>query len=372
MFYNTAMTAEELLYTLALQKTEGVGDIIAKRLIQHCGSAKQVFEEKAIALARIEGIGRKIIHALQDKASLEKAEIELKYIENQKIKPLTYFSENYPDKLKHCVDAPLVLFLSGNINLNNSKLISIVGTRKITNYGIESCRKLIEDIAPFDPLIVSGFAYGVDIVAHQIAMELGLQTIGVLAQGMNHIYPKPHKKYMVKMEEHGGFITEFWSNTFPDKENFVKRNRIVAGMTEATVVIESAERGGSLITANMAYDYNREVFAVPGKTSDYYSQGCNNLIKTQKANMLTSAADLVYVLNWDINKALQPIQKSLFVDLNHNEQIIYDYLNQNGKTLLDSIAFECNMPIFKLSSLLIEMEIKGLIRPLPGKLFEII
>lgn len=251
-------------------------------------------------------------------------------------------------------------------------MISIVGTRQITAYGTEFCRQLIADLAPLDPVIVSGFAYGVDIVAHQLAMDYNLQTIGVVAHGLNQIYPKTHKKYVSKVEQNGGFLTEFWSSSNPDKENFVRRNRIVAGMCEATIVIESAERGGSLITANMANDYNRDVFAVPGRVTDKYSQGCNNLIKTQKANVLTSAADLVYILNWDIQKEVKPVQKQLFVELDPEEQKVYDYLLKTGKELMDIIALQCDLPIYKISGMLLNMELKGVIRPLPGKLFEAI
>jgi DNA processing protein len=223
---------------------------------------------------------------------------------------------------------------------------------------------------------VSGFAYGVDIAAHQAAMDNNLQTIGVLAHGLNQIYPKVHKKYLLKMEENGGFMTDFWSTSNPDRENFIKRNRIVAGISEATIVIESADKGGSLITANMANDYNREVFAVPGRTSDKYSQGCNNLIKTQKAHVLTSAADLIYMLNWDLgvgsksHHGKKAVQKQLFVDLETEEQRIYDFLQKNGKEQMDTLALQCELPIFKLSSLLLSMELKGVVRPLPGKLFE--
>ena len=274
--------------------------------------------------------------------------------------------------MKHCIDGPLLLFSSGTINLKNRKIISIVGTRQITSYGTEFCRKLIEDLAPLDPIIVSGFAYGVDIVAHQLAMEHNLQTIGVVAHGLNQIYPKTHKKYVAKIEQNGGFMTEFWSSSNPDKENFVRRNRIVAGMSEATIVIESADRGGSLITANMANDYNRDVFAVPGRVTDKYSQGCNNLIKTQKANLLTIAADLVYILNCDIEKESKPVQKQLFVSLDDDEQKVYDYLLKTGKELMDIIALRCDFPIYKISGMLLNMELKGVIRPLPGKLFEAI
>ena len=243
----------------------------------------------------------------------------------------------------------------------------------MTSYGADFCRKLIEDLAPLEPVIISGFAYGVDIHAHSIAMEQNLQTIGVVAHGLNQVYPKPHKKYVSKMEENGGFLTEFWSTSNPDKENFVRRNRIVAGLSEATIIIESADKGGSLITANIANDYNRDVFAVPGRVTDKYSMGCNNLIKSQRANLLTDAADLIYMLNWELEeKKAKPVQKQLFVMLEPDEQKVYDFLQKKGKELMDIIALECEMPVFRLSSLLLTMELKGVIRPLPGKLFEAI
>jgi DNA processing protein len=366
------MREQDLFYLLALQRVEGVGDIMAKKLLTHCGSAEAVFKTKTTQLAAIDGVGSWTLKNLKDKSVFDKANAELEYIKSNDINAVYFQDEKYPDRLKHCIDGPLLLFTSGNIDLKNRKIISIVGTRQITSYGTEFCRKLIEDLAPLDPIIVSGFAYGVDIVAHQLAMENNLQTIGVVAHGLNQIYPKTHKKYVAKVEENGGFMTEFWSSSNPDKENFVRRNRIVAGMSEATIVIESADRGGSLITANMANDYNRDVFAVPGRVTDKYSQGCNNLIKTQKANVLTSAADLVYILNWDIQKESKPVQKQLFVTLEDDEQKVYDYLLKTGKELMDIIALRCDFPIYKISGMLLNMELKGVVRPLPGKLFEAI
>ncbi|WP_445453344.1 DNA-processing protein DprA [Flavobacterium sp. 25HG05S-40] len=365
------MNSTELLHILALLKIEGVGDIVAKKLINHCGSAENVFKTTSKTLKTIDGIGDSLVKKLKDKTVFDKAERELEFIEKEKINCLFYKNEQYPERLKHCIDGPIVLFASGNFNFENRKMISIVGTREITSYGTAFCKKLIEDLAVFNPIIVSGFAYGVDIVAHQAAIDNKLQTIGVLAHGLNQIYPKTHKKYIAKMEENGGFLTEFWSNSNPEKENFVRRNRIVAGMSEATIVIESAEKGGSLITATMANDYNRDVFAVPGRTTDKFSQGCNTLIKTQNANVMTSAADLVYVLGWELGiKEVKPVQKQLFVELDADEQKVYDYLLKNGKQLLDIIALECEFPIFRISTLLLNMELKGVIRPLPGKLFE--
>ena len=364
------MTDQDLFYLLALLKVDGVGDIMAKKLLTHFGNAEAIFKAKTNLIAAIDGVGSVLLKNLKDNSVFEKANQELEFIKSNNIKASFFQEENYPDRLKHCIDSPVLIFSAGNINLKNKKIISIVGTRQVTSYGMEFCRKLIEDLAPLDPVIVSGFAYGVDIVAHQLAMEHNLQTIGVLAHGLNQIYPKTHKKYVVKMEENGGFMTEFWSSSNPDKENFVRRNRIVAGMTEATIVIESADKGGSLITANIANDYNRDVFAVPGRVTDKYSQGCNDLIKTQKANVLTSAADLVYILNWDIENKPKTIQKQLFVELEPDEQKIYDFLLKNGKELLDIIALQCDYPIYRISGILLNMELKGVIRPLPGKLFE--
>ena len=374
-----AMNETELFYLLALQKVEGVGDIVAKKLISHCGNAETIFKTKSSQLSSIDGIGTVLLSKLKNKSIFEKAEAELKFIKNNEINVAFFQDEKYPERLKHCIDGPLLLFSSGNIDFKTRKIISIVGTRQITSYGTEFCKKLISDLAPLNPIIVCGFAYGVDIVAHQAAMEHDLQTIGVVAHGLDQIYPSVHKKYVAKMEKNGGFMTEFWSGTNPEKENFVKRNRIVAGMSEATIVIESADKGGSLITANLANDYNRDVFAVPGRTSDKFSQGCNNLIKTQKANLLTSAADILYILNWDLEGIAsnsrndkKPVQKQLFVTLENDEQKIYDYLLKSGKEILDIIALECDFPIYKISGMLLNMELKGVIRPLPGKLFEAI
>lgn len=365
------MNDTELVHLLALLKVDGVGDIVAKKLLNHFTTAENIFKAKANQLESIDGIGRVLIKNLKDKSVFTLAEAELKFIKENDINCLYYQDEKYPDRLKHCIDGPILLFTSGTIDFKNRKVISIVGTREITSYGAEFCKKFIEDLAPLNPIIVSGFAYGVDIVAHKMAMDLGLQTIGVVAHGLNQVYPKVHKKYIAKMEQNGGFMTEFWSNSNPEKENFVKRNRIVAGISEATIVIESAEKGGSLITANLANDYNRDVFAVPGRTSDKFSQGCNNLIKTQKAHLLTSAADLIYILNWELKQdETKVIQKQLFVSLENDEQKIYDYLQKNGRQLLDVIALDCDFPVFRISSILLNMELKGVVRPLPGKLFE--
>ena len=363
------MRHTELFYLLALQKVEGVGDVIAKKLLAQCGSAEAVFKAKPIKLG---GIGSHLYSKLKDSSIFHKAEKELRFIEDHPIKVWSFRDPDYPERLKHCLDGPLLLFTTGNIDFSARKVLSIVGTRQATAYGADFCRTLISDLAVLNPVIVSGFAYGIDIVAHQAAMDNGLQTVGIVAHGLNQIYPKQHKKFVSAMQSNGGFISEFWSTVCPDKENFVRRNRIVAGLSEATIVIESADKGGSLITANFANDYNRDVFAVPGRVTDYFSQGCNTLIKTQKANVLTSAADVIYGLNWDLGQKESVVQKQLFVTLEDDEQKIYDFLQQNGKELLDIIALQCAFPVYKISSILLNMELKGVIRPLPGKWFEAI
>lgn len=367
------MLEEELIAVLALQKAKGVGDIIAKKLIAHCGSAQNVFAEKKLLLEKITGVGSERLKYLSDKKYFKLAEKELTYIQKNKLTSCYYQNDNYPSRLKQCIDGPILLFQDGNINLDNPRVISIVGTRKMTLYGRDFVNQFIEELKPYNPIVVSGFAYGVDITAHKAAVKNKLQTIGVLAHGFEQIYPKVHKKYVHQVNESGGFYSEFWHNEDPLQKNFLKRNRIVAGMSEATIIIESAERGGSLVTADIANSYSRDVFAVPGKTTDSLSRGCNNLIKTNRAGILTSAKDLVEALNWEL-KPNQPkaIQKQLFIDLPKEEQLVYNYLLKCGKKHIDSIALDCNIPVYKLATLLFNMEMKGVIRPLQGKLFEVI
>jgi DNA processing protein len=367
------MMKEELLAALRLQCIPNIGDISSRKLIAYCGSPIAVFKEKKETLLKIGGIGTMILRGLYDMSYLKEAENEYSFIEKQGIDCLYFEDVNYPKYLRHCADAPLLLFQKGKINLSNKKVISIVGTRNITSYGRQFCDQFIKELAPLDPVIVSGFAYGVDIYIQKLANELGLQTIACLAHGLNQIYPKTHRKYCDSIERNGGFLTEFWSSSNPDRENFLRRNRIIAGMSEATIVIESAERGGSLVTADIANSYNRDVFAVPGRTNDLFSSGTNALIKNQKAQLLTSVADLVYHLNWDLNsKPSKPVQKQLFVELDEPEQSIYSFLQQEGKQMLDDIAMGNQLPVFKTASVLLSMELKGLVRPLPGKQFEAI
>ena len=367
------MLEEDLLYVLALQRVKGIGDINAKKLIAHCGSAKKVFKEKRRIIKDIFGFGTISVNNLFDKENLIEAEEELKYIQNNHIQTLYFTDKNYPERLKHCIDGPILMFKEGNIDLTTGPIISIVGTRQITSYGRDFCEKLIADLKAYNPIIVSGFAYGVDICAHKSAIKNNLQTIGVLAHGFEEVYPKIHKKYISEIHKNGGFLTDFWHNDQPQRENFLKRNRIVAGMSEATIIIESAEKGGSLVTADIANSYSRDVFAVPGRSTDLYSKGCNDLIKNNKAAILTSGKDLIDMLNWESPKSeKKSIQKQLFVELTENEQLLYDFLTQNGKELLDLISLNCKLPIHQTTSLLFNLEMKGMVKPLPGKLYEAI
>lgn len=367
------MTDEELLYLLALQKAPKIGDITAKKLLNHCKTAKNIYREKKQNLLKIDGIGQYILEGLDESKNIKRAKKELRYIQENDIQFWHYQSPDYPDKLKYCIDSPLLLFYEGTFDLCKKKIISIVGTRQATNYGLHFCNEVIETLSIFDPIIVSGFAYGIDIEAHKAALDNNLETIACLAHGLNQVYPKAHKKYWKPMTKKGGFLTDFWSDDVFDRNNFLKRNRLIAGLSEATIVIESAEKGGSLVTADIANSYNREVFAVPGRVKDSQSQGCLNLIKRNEAHILTDPADIVFHLNWQVEEIKERvIQKKLFIELDETEKRIYKFLNTNGKELLDIISLNCDLPIFKTSSALLSMELKGLIRPLPGKLFEAI
>ncbi len=363
------MRHTELFYTIALRMVPGVGDVSARKLIAAFGSATDSFTASAKELQSA-GLNQEQVSAMRA-VPLDRVEQEIRFLNDHGIDTFLLSDENYPYRLRHIPDAPIILFSKGNMNLTGRKVLSIVGTRNLTLAGAAFCRELIESLSPLDPVIVSGLAFGADIAAHQAAVSCGLQTIGVVAHGLDRIYPQRHTSFARTMVEmRGGLLTEFTSGTEPMKQNFVQRNRIVAGLSEATIVIESAEKGGSLITANFANDYNREVFAVPGRPGDALAHGCNNLIKSQKAHMITCAADLVYLLGWDTHP--KPVQKKLFVELGQLEQKIYDYLIGRGREMIDVIATDCGLPVFELSPALLNMELKGVVRPLPGKLFEAI
>ncbi len=367
------MVDKEIIAVLRLQRIPRIGDITAKKLIAYCGSPSAVFSDKRKHLLKIEGIGSWSLEGLKDEVYLKEAIEEWEYIQRNNVAYTYYQDEAFPSRLLHCPDAPLILFHRGAIDIQDRLLISVVGTRNMTSYGASFCKELVKGLAPLDPVIVSGMAYGVDICVQKEAVTQGIQTIGCLAHGLNQIYPKVHQEYVAEIEKNGGFITEFWSTSKPDRENFLRRNRIIAGLSEATVVVESAERGGSLVTADLAFHYNREVFAVPGRVNDEFSKGCNDLIKKQKAQMISSAAELIYFMGWDVDKNVTiGRQKKLFVELDEVEQRVFNFLQEHGRQELDTISLACELPIFKASSLLLNMEMKGVVAPLPGKYFELI
>ena len=361
-----------LKYKIALSLIPNIGDIRAKRLVAYCGSVDAVFEEKKSALEKITGIGSSVANDVLNHTIFDRAEEEILFIEKNNITPLFYLDKNYPKRLTHCEDSPILLYFKGNTNLNAKKTISIVGTRDATDYGKTICEKLIADLAIHHVTIVSGLAYGIDICAHRAALENNLPTICALAHGLDKMYPSVHKTTAEKMLENGGWLSDFTSKTIPDRENFPRRNRIVAGISDATIVIESKKGGGSLITANIANSYNRDVFAFPGKVNDVCSEGCNNLIKQNKAALIQSAADIVYILGWEESKiSKNPIQKQLFVELKAEEEILVTILKENNSTTIDDLCFAANMPMSKVSALLLTLEFSGIVKSLHGKMYKL-
>jgi DNA processing protein len=365
------MDNDELFYYLALQSVDGIGPVNAKKLVDHFGGVKPLFDEKQHKIKKIKGLNSGLFNRLKKREIFDKAEREIRFLENQKLRAVCFSDQDYPSKLKHCHDAPLLLFQKGNFNINNRKIISIVGTRLMTSYGSQFLKEFIQEIKIYDPVIVSGLAYGIDICAHQESMRNNICTVGILAHGLDRIYPKSHEGIAQKMIENGGLYTEFRSGTIPDRENFVKRNRIIAGISEATLVVESYKKGGSLITAQLASSYYRDVLAVPGRTTDRFSQGCNMLIKSNRAAMITSLKDLEYALGWTREpSAKRLIQKKLFVELDEQEKRLYNLLKDSEKKLLDQLALESGFSIQKTLTILLQLELKGMVSGHSGKRFQ--
>lgn len=364
---------KNLLYYIALTTIPNIGSVTAKKLIAYTGSVNQIFSDKKSVLEKIPGIG--VVNAqniIQNKDfALNLAQHELTFIKKNNIKAYSFLEENFPKRLIHCEDGPLVIFSKGEFNFNAQKVISIVGTRNATDYGKEFCEKLLADLVPHQPLVVSGLAFGIDICAHKAAIKNHLPTIGVLAHGLDRIYPAIHTSTAKQMIENGGLVSEFRSGTNPDRENFPKRNRIIAGLADVTIVIESSKKGGSLITADLANSYNRDVFALPGRISDTQSEGCNALIKQNKAHLIQSVNDLEYIMGWKAEETKKNNQTKLFVELTSDEKIIYDILNNQDKIAIDDIALLAKLPMSNTGSILLEMEFKNLVKSLPGKMFKL-
>jgi DNA processing protein len=366
------MQPDELKYYIALTLIPGVGSILAKRLISYYGSARVVLTSSRGVLQKTPGIGSVLAGSIaaEQSQALKQAEQELLFIEKNRIKTYYCGDKDYPNLLRQCEDAPVVLFVKGDIDLNRERFLSVVGTRQATPYGQMNCEKIIGQLAErgHNPVIVSGLAYGIDICAHRAALQNKLDTVAVMATGLNKIYPSAHMATARQILEQGAWASDFTSDTQLDRKNFLKRNRIIAGLSEATLVIESRIKGGALITADIAMTYNRDVLAVPGRTGDLASEGCNALIKQNKAALIESAADIEYALRWKQPTDKVPAkQLTLFNDLSREEQQIFTRLKEQDTVGIDTLSYQTNIVIGQLSALLIKMELKGIVKNLPGK-----
>ena len=367
--------SSDLLYQLALIEVPNIGCVRAKILIAELGSAEKVFKTKLHLLEKIEGIGSLAANAIKAFHDFSNAEEEIKFIEKYKITPLFLTDKNYPQRLLNCYDSPILLFYKGNADLNTSKVIAVVGTRNHTDYAKQQTDKLIKELNEQNVLVVSGMAYGVDALAHKAALKNDLPTVGVLAHGLDQIYPYEHSNLAKDMlKDKGGLLTEFRSKTKPDKHNFPTRNRIVAGMSDATIVIETGIKGGSMITAELANGYNKDVFAYPGKVSDTKSAGCNYLIKTNKAMLLTDAQELIEVMGWEDRKSQKTKSKSqreIFIELSKNEKIIVDILKEKESVHIDDLNFHSGLSSSATAAAILNLELQSVVVSLPGKVYKL-
>lgn len=367
------MDFDKLRYQLGLTLIDGIGDINAKALLAYCGDAEGVFKQKKAQLLKVPGIGE--VHAksiYESKHVLKKADEEIQFIDRYKIKPLFFTDADYPSRLKYCNDSPIMLYYKGNADLNAERIVAVVGSRKPSDYGRVMAEELIKGLKSYGVLVLSGLAYGIDVTAHKTALDNKLETVAVLAHGLDRIYPQTHGAIAKKMLEQGGLLTDFMSGTNPDAVNFPKRNRIVAGMCDALVVVESKRQGGSLITATIANSYNKDVFAFPGKAGDSLAEGCNGLIKHNKASLIENTEDLIYAMQWEPDKKTKQTknQLQLQVSITEDEKRIIDVFLTKDKIHIDELSYKTNFSISKLAGLLLQMEFNNIIRSRPGKVYE--
>ncbi|WP_207532813.1 DNA-processing protein DprA [Desertivirga arenae] len=361
-----------LLQQIALTLIPGVGSVNSKLLLKHFGGVEELFTASKAQLMAIPGIGEKTAQNIRQKEFFKRAEKEIEFIERYKIQTFFIADESYPQRLRNCYDAPVLLYYKGNANLNHSKIISIVGTRRATAYGKELTQKLVEDLKKHDVVVVSGLAHGIDGIAHRECLKNEVPTVGVVGHGLDRIYPAQHRSIAEKMVSSGGILTEFLSETNPDRENFPKRNRIVAGMTDATIIVEASLTGGALITAELADSYNRDVFAYPGDVNNEYSAGCNHLIKTNRANLITGIRDIEYLLGWNPPEDVESLkQLSLILALEPEEQRIVEILGIRKTAGVDELSVLAEMPQSKLVVTLLNLEMKGVLTGLPGKMYKL-
>jgi len=360
---------QERVSLLALHFISGIGDFLVKQLVSYCGSAEQVFNTPKGKLLKIPGVGEFSAEAIKNGKTFQEAERELIKAEKNDTEILFFTDKKYPHRLKTIDDAPAVLYYKGNQNLNVAKSVGIVGTRQATEYGKEVVEKICRELVPHKPLIVSGLAYGIDIHAHKFALKHGLATIGVMGSGMDIIYPAVHKDTAKKMVGQGGLITENRFGTKPDAHNFPARNRIIAGLCDALIVVEAAEKGGALITAEIANTYNKDVFAVPGNLGQTYSDGCNKLIKINKANVYTSVKDLEYIMNWSSETSGVQTTLDLHQFEPEEQKVIAILKERKAPVMIDELSFKSSLPPSQLASLLLTLEFKNAVKSLPGKMF---
>ncbi len=358
---------EDILYQIALLEMTSVGPRVARKMIKHFGSAQAVINAPEKELEALGNLGETIVRQRQNEEFLTFARAQLDFCQNKGATVSSYYSKSYPYRLKQCADAPLVLYQHGHCALNAERMVAIVGTRNCTRYGKEKCAELVKGLSKYGVTIVSGLAFGIDACAHRAAIEHNLYNVAVVAHGLDRLYPSDHRGLANQVIQRGALLTEFPTTTNPDRENFPKRNRIVAGMVDAVIVIESAKKGGSMITAKLGNDYNRDVFAIPGRLEDEHSKGCNHLIKTNQAHLLESADDLAYLLGWDKpNPTKKPKQKEIAFDLSDEESKIVATLG--GEVMsIDEIAVNSQLQVNEVSTQLLMMELKGVIQQLPGK-----
>lgn len=364
--------SDTLLHQIAITKIPLVGAMTAKNLISYCGGVNEVFTASKKTLLRAPGVGDVIAQSILQQTVLHEAEKELLFIEKNNIQAHFYTDKEYPARLRKLNDCPLVLFHKGTANLNNARIVGVVGTRQPTHHGISICEEIVEGLRPYNIIILSGLAYGIDVTAHKTALATGQETIGVLGHGLGRIYPAAHQKTAEKMMVQGGLLTEFTSSRGPDRENFPMRNRIVAGLCDALVVVETAERGGSMITAVRAAQYNKQLFAVPGRIRDKLSVGCNLLIKQNKATLLENADQLAYTMHWqqaEDDKETAAMQAKLFQELTEPEKKVIDLLSEKDENQFDIVLRQTDLSSGELSATLLGLEFQGLVKSLPGKRF---
>jgi DNA processing protein len=359
-------------YQLALSKIPGIGPIRFKKIIEKEPDAEKLFFSSSKYLQKYIGLNESIATAILKFDCKKEIETELAFCEKNNIKILLQSDEHYPRHLKNCIDAPSVLFFRGNYQFLEQKIISIIGTRTFTDYGKRICEELIEQLQPYGVTIVSGLAYGIDIIAHRQAIKQNLATIGVVAHGLDKIYPSAHKKTAMEMMEQGGLLSEFFSGTLPNRENFPTRNRVVAGMSEATIVIETDIKGGSMITAELASSYNKELYCFPGRISDSKSVGCNYLIKSLKASLVTSADDVIQNLGWNTSFKAKPRQRQLFIEMTEDEKEVYAILNEKEAIHIDELLQKCQLNSSQIAGCLLSLEMQNIVVVKPGKMVSII